>query len=121
MLRLLLILTFSVNSYACLKPVSYLREGEKSPCTGFLFSPEKEQEVRLIVELSDLKDNKISLLENVLKTNNEILDLERQQSEKWRESYEKSLTYNNYRDSLNIGLGIVLTVLAGWAINHAGR
>jgi len=45
--------TFLLSNVAfatCDKPVTYLGQGSTSPCSGFLFSPEKELEVRILVE-----------------------------------------------------------------------
>lgn len=38
----------------CGKPVSYLQEGSKADCTGFLFSPEKEEEIRVKITNYDV-------------------------------------------------------------------
>lgn len=38
----------------CGKPVSYLQEGSKADCTGFLFSVEKEEEVRIKIANYDV-------------------------------------------------------------------
>ena len=37
----------------CSKDVEYLVEGSKAPCTGYLFSPKKEYEVRFKVKTYD--------------------------------------------------------------------
>lgn len=38
-----------IGSAECLKPVTHLSVNELTPCEGYLFSPEKELEVRLKV------------------------------------------------------------------------
>ena len=40
------ILLLSQVSLACNKPVTYLTQNTPAPCTGFLFTPEKEKQVR---------------------------------------------------------------------------
>lgn len=41
------IFLFTQISYAnCEKPVTYLKEGQSAPCLGYLFTAEKEKEVR---------------------------------------------------------------------------
>ncbi len=41
-----LIFVSQVSFGACNQPVTYLMEGNKTPCTGYLFTPEAEMNVR---------------------------------------------------------------------------
>lgn len=47
---LALLITFSSSAYSCEKDVTYLEKGTATPCEGYLFSPDKEKEVRYKVE-----------------------------------------------------------------------
>lgn len=63
-----LILASSISFAEC-KPVTYLTEGKPAPCNGYLFTPEKEKEVRdkvqdldKYIDLSKKQDDLISVL-----------------------------------------------------------
>jgi len=48
---IILLLLMCINSNAtCDNPVTYLKQREAAPCNGYLFSEEKEAEVREIVQ-----------------------------------------------------------------------
>lgn len=75
------------TSIACEQPVQYLTKGEVTPCTGYLFSQEKELEVRVAVEenkqlymITETQDQLIQNLEkqnNLLETKDRLNDLEK--------------------------------------------
>jgi hypothetical protein len=75
------------TSIACDQPVTYLTEGETAPCTGYLFSQEKELEVRVAVEenkqlymITETQDQLIKNLEkqnSLLETKDRLNDLEK--------------------------------------------
>lgn len=117
---------------ACEKNVYRLLKDEKAPCDGYLFSPEKELELRLLdTEYKYLKKElevKNNLLE-LYKTNDEttwqIIEKERQKSELWRGVAEKNtLTLvgmqekRGQRDWLFFVGGILCTVAAGYALGQ---
>lgn len=52
-----LMLVSSIALAECKAPVTYLTEGKATPCNGYLFTPEKELEVR----------NKVQDLDNYIK------------------------------------------------------
>lgn len=62
---------------ACDQDVTYLNSGDSAPCNGYLFSPEKEFEVRVKVEenkyLTKIVDNQKILIDN-LKEQNDIYE-----------------------------------------------
>lgn len=136
LLSLILSLNLSNVAFAlCPKPVITLEQGVQAPCSGFLFSREKEQEVRLqledynlIKEELELKNKKINLLLEDLKISDSILEKERSKTELWRSTAEKSvitlskLEENSHnRDFMMLFLGVVLTVGAGYAVGQAGK
>lgn len=49
-LKLILSILIATPSFACDKDVTYLEKGTATPCEGYLFSPNKEKEVRYQVE-----------------------------------------------------------------------
>lgn len=134
---ILLSLILCSNSLAteCLVPVKTLEEGNISPCKGFLFSPVKELEVRLMK-----KDYELYKLE--LETTNAIIDrykkkeyefekvieLESKKADLWKTRAEditlKYITLEDTRgkrDLMFVLAGVGLTVLAGYAIGQAAQ
>lgn len=72
----------------CSKPVQYLTEGKPSPCTGYLFSPEQELEVRTkvndynrLLELTKKQDELITIQDLRLAKQVEINDNLRKQNQ----------------------------------------
>lgn len=75
------------TSFACNKPVTYLTQDTPAPCTGYLFSVEKELEVRIAVEenkqLYKITDTQKTLINNlekqnsILETKDRLNDLEK--------------------------------------------
>jgi hypothetical protein len=128
--------TWSNFAYAqCVKPVTLLQPKEPAPCRGYLFTPEKELELRLLnedhkflTEKLRLKDRQLELMTLELNNSTAIISLERQKAELWRKAAEESTLRliekedkQQTRDWLHILGGIGLTVLAGWAIGQAGK
>jgi len=135
-LTLIFSLICPVNSLAsCTKPVQELQEGQKAPCRGYLFSPTKEQYVRIQVEDNallkkeiELKDLKVTILYEDMGKSNEIVNKEREKTELWRlraEDSTKKLIESEdgrgSRDFLMVILGVALTVGAGFAIGQAAK
>lgn len=136
LLSLLLALILSLPANAdCNKPVTTLEQGTPAPCRGFLFTPEKEREVRLLSEdydftkqESDLKSKKIDLLIKSQSDTDFIIKKEREQAELWRKAAEDStlkLTQKENRqasrDWMMIIAGVLLTVGAGYAVGQAAK
>lgn len=119
----------------CPKPVTQLQEGQAAPCKGSLFSPEKEQEVRIKVEEHKLMEKEIKLkdltitrLYDDMEKGDEIINLEREKAELWRhraeDSTQKLIEANDgrgKRDWLFFALGILATGVAGYAIGQAAK
>lgn len=119
----------------CNKPVTLLSEGTPAPCKGFLFTPEKESEVRLMNEDNklmkqeiELKDLKIKLLANDIKDTEFIIQKEAEQAELWRKRAEESTLLltkkqdnQGYRDWGMVLLGVLITVGAGYAVGQASK
>lgn len=125
-------LVFPINLLACSKEVSLLNKGDTAPCTGYLFSPEKEQEVRIkvqqyklleeTVQLYQKKEQLYSKQEQYL---NQIIDKERQLSSMWRQTavdvtqkYARVEENRGKRDWFFLGSGVLLTVLAAWSLRQ---
>lgn len=119
----------------CPKPVTPLEKGEQAPCSGFLFSPEKEQELRikneqykLLMEESKLYIQQIELYRKEVTVTDEIVKKERDKAEVWRkaaedstERYVKLEEARTTRDWMFLVAGVGLTVLAGWSVGQAAK
>lgn len=137
LLSLLLSISLALPAHAteCSKPVTLLNEGTPAPCKGFLFSPEKESEVRLMNEDSklmkqeiELKDLKLNLLSKDIKDTEFIIKKEQEQAELWRKRAEEStLLLTKKQDSQGLRdwgmvlLGVLITVGAGYAVGQASK
>lgn len=72
MKKLILLIYMLTSSFAtwadCAKPVTYLSQNDPAPCSGYLFTQEKELDVRI----------KVSAYDNLMKLNdknNELIDI----------------------------------------------
>lgn len=135
LIALILSLVLPYSSYAaeCQNPVKLLEEGSPAPCRGYLFSPEKELQVRIMSrEYTLLKEENVNLdqvVDKLKKINyeyNRILELEEQKTQLWRtraeditSKYIEAETNRGRRDMLFVVLGVGLTVLAGWSMGQA--
>lgn len=131
LVALLLAVLIPVQSFAteCSNPVSLLQEGAAAPCRGYLFSPDKELQVRtdkqdslLVKQELDNLNQTVERLNKELSESNKIIDDRTQQAELWRvraiESTKELTAANDgrqSRDLLFIGLGVVITILSAWA------
>lgn len=120
---------------ACSQPVTLLQENTPAPCRGYLFTPEKEHEVfklkenyKLLNEELGIKDKQLNIYKNNDAVVQEAIKLEQQKSELWRAKAEDSTkklieseSGRGTRDILFIGLGVLLTIGAGFAIGQAAR
>jgi hypothetical protein len=135
LLALIIALTMPINSFAaeCSVPVKFLEEGSPAPCRGYLFSQEKELQVRIMAKdyslIKDELDSLNKMVEKLQKRDQEsekILNLEMQKTELWKVRAEDitvkyvSVEENRgKRDLMFILMGVGLTVLAGWAVGQA--
>lgn len=128
---------YSSTIYAveCSKRVTTLNTGDKSPCTGFLFSPEAEREIWTIKENNklfqkeiELKDKKTEILDKQLKIKDLMIENKDEQvilyhtklvetTKKYIESEENRGT----RDLLFIALGVLLTVTASVVVKNVSK
>lgn len=137
LLAIVLAALMPLTSFAteCGKPVTLLPEGTPAPCRGFLFTPDKELEVRLLSKEKELLesevDTKNKLIDRLKKDNElsgQVLQLEAQKSELWRIRAEDSTkklieseSGRQNRDLMWLIGGVLLTVAAGYAVGQAGK
>jgi hypothetical protein len=136
LILLTLLITPSLWAKDCVKPVTVLKQGIVAPCDGFLFSKEKESEVRYNKEELDLKFKEINLqISKSLDQASEIKDYgvalaaEKQKSKEWQTTAEKYTTkYENEessrttRDAIFFAAGIGVALISGvgvvWIVGH---
>lgn len=136
LMALLLVLSMPLNSFAeCTVPVKLLEEGATAPCRGFLFTPEKELQVRMLKKEYDLlgaETQNLNLMVDKYKKKdiefNKIIELESQKTELWKTRAEDvTLKYvtveesRTKRDFVFILMGMGLTVLGAWAAGQVSR
>lgn len=133
-LALIIALSLPINSYAseCPAPVRLLEEGASAPCRGYLFSPEKELQVRMMVKDYSLVKEELNTLNNMVdrlqkkeSESEKIIQLEMQKTELWKTRAEDiTLKYTSIeenrgkRDFMFILMGVGITVLAGWSLGQ---
>lgn len=131
---LVLILVLSQLSYGegCQKSVSYLKANDPSPCAGYLFSPDKELEVRIKIQDYEalksenlLKDKQIENLNKYNLNLESIVDSKDKQITLWQDkatdSTEKLISSESGRGWRDVGffaLGIAAVVLGAWAVKQ---
>lgn len=123
-----LIVSFSIAK--CPKQVQFLDKNERSPCRGYLFSPEKEKVVyHLNEEINALREEMV--LKNKIAENYklDILDLEKivqkrtDQTQIWEnraiestEKFYKSQANRGTRDFILFGAGVLSAILIGFGV-----
>ena len=131
----LLLLAFSNNVFAECKPVTYISSGQISECTGYIFSSEKELEVRQMKEDYQLLKQEIeiysrqkALYEQTIYYSQEMLKKQEEETQLWKEhsdvmtkKYVESERRMSYRDWAFVFLGVGITVLGGYAAGQAGK
>lgn len=109
----------------CPKPVLLLREGDVAPCTGYLFSPAKEdeaynafQDAKYYKELSEkltlrneLRDKQIDIL-------NTRVNLYIQQSEVLASRVVDQESRSFWQNTFYFTLGVVITGVIAYGVVH---
>ena len=130
-----IILFYAQVSLGCEQPVKFLKKGEVVPCDGYLFSPEKEAEVRVVVqehklqgEQLEIQERKIKYLLENEKYWQEIADKEAEKAELWRyraeDSTEKLVASERgrgTRDWLFLVGGVLITIGAGYSLGQVSK
>lgn len=129
------LISSSVFAAECARPVTPLKEGEQAPCTGFLFTSEKEKEVRLkgedyksLLEQSELLIKQKEFYKKELEESDIIIKKEQEKSQLWQKSAEEyaqkyisTEEHRGMRDWFFLIGGVVLTIGAGFAVGQANK
>lgn len=132
---LIVLLTFSSKLLAECKPVVPMKAGEKVECDGYLFSPDKELQLRqmnedykLLQEQTKLYIQQKELYKQQVETSEKIIEKTEQKVEVWKkqaeDSTQKLITQDErqgIRDWVFLVSGIGLTALAGWAVGASHK
>lgn len=132
---LLICLSLPLQSFGseCSVPVKLLEQGSLSPCRGYLFSPEKELEVRIKLQEHSLLQSEIATLTKIVdrlklkdEESNKILELEIRKTELWKTRAEDitskyvGLQEGSHKKDMGLVLlGVAITVFAGWSMGQA--
>jgi len=127
LMKNLLIITMLLifnGSFAC-DPVKFVEKGNPAPCSGYLFTPEKEREIRLqLVELEFekqlviSKDRQIELHKQENKLITERYDLWRVEAKELSSDLSKERNNNFWRNTLYFALGMIITTGVTYAVNQ---
>lgn len=131
----ILIFLFTSKVLADCKPVTPIKTGEVAPCPGFIFSPEKELQLRQMNEDYKLTKQQIKIYliqkENYrkeLEVTDTIIRKEEQKTRLWQLKAEDSTAklvkiqeQQNYRDWIFMSFGVALTLGTGYVINKTSE
>lgn len=134
-IALTLALTMSARAVACDVPVTPLNQGDKAPCTGYLFSPEEEQKLRIqnedykvLLEESKIYIQEKDTYKKELTDQQEINDKKQKEVDLWKQQadsaiqkYVEQQERQSIRDWVFLISGVLLTVAAGYAVGQANH
>jgi hypothetical protein len=108
--------------------VEYIEKGKPAPYTGYLFTPEKEADVRKanedlkLFKLIDDNNSKIlKLKEDQLVVVKEQADLWKNQSERLSKQLVDAEDRGFWRNTLYFGLGAIVTTAIVFGVNQASK
>jgi len=108
-ISILLCTLLSFPIIACDKPVTAIKQGEIATCSGYLFSPEKEKEVRIKIAEYDL----LKEYSNTQTELNQILNKRLENTQQYNDRLYKRLNEekrsNEIYNALYFGLGVIVT------------
>jgi hypothetical protein len=109
----------SATTFAeCAKPVSYLTEGTKASCSGYLFSPEQEQKVRALAENFDNLSKIVVKQDELIHVLDKRLTLQISVNQNLREQNEFNAKQSYFEKAMWFGLGVVTTGLIVYVRNR---
>jgi hypothetical protein len=129
------LLAFPAYAQECEVPVTKLEKDDPAPCEGFLFSREKELEVRekimeydelleqqkLYIQQIDLHKKETELAEKEAEKQEEKVKLWQDRAEDITLKYTEAQDGRGTRDLFFLIGGVLLTVGAGFAVGQASR
>lgn len=104
---ILSILLFSQISLAC-NPVTYLTKGSSAACNGYLFSPEKEREVREMTIKYGTMEKLVNQQDEVIRTQDQRIDVLMQQNVNLRNQNDSMESRNQLETAIYFAIGMVI-------------
>lgn len=126
-MRNILLITLLISNIA-FGQVKYLEKGEQAPFTGYLFTPEKESEVRQNNE--SLKYYKLLDESNqrIIQMKDQELSIVRDQGALWQtqsqnlsKQLEDAKSGSFWKQTLYFGLGALITTGLAFAVNQSSK
>lgn len=109
----IIVSNFFLNSLSaeCLKPVTHLNNGDTTQCEGYLFTLEKELEVR--IKISNYDNLMLINLKNqeLIDILNKRVDNQIQQNINLQNQIDKQTSKDFWEKTLFFGLGVLTTIL----------
>lgn len=111
---LIFLLLWSQFSYGvCNDPVTYLNERDPAPCKGYLFTEEKEAEVREIVQKYPKVVELNNKYENLINKLNDQVDLNRQLNANLKEQMNNRNNQQILEKVVYFSLGLIIGYSTG--------
>ena len=121
-------LSIALISGPAVAQVQYLEKGQAAPYTGYLFTPEKESEVRQtnealkLFKLVDESNQRIiGLKDQELALVNSQSKIWRDQSEQLSKELQEQKNSSFWKQTLYFGLGALLTTALAFGVNQATK
>jgi hypothetical protein len=112
------LLLFSSLSFAeCSKAVTYLKENDIAKCSGYLFSPEKEQEVRIKIDQFEPMEKLIKNQDELINVLNQRVQLTHAQNLELEGFLQKRSDFNVYVNVAFFLAGAFLTGIIASNVN----
>lgn len=124
----LLVLILSFASISATAQVKYLEQGQQAPFTGYLFSPDKEQEARQNTEavqhlrkLDEYNQKIIQLKDEEIQLINGQKQMWQKQSEDLSKQLQAKENSGFWKQTLYFGLGALVTTALAYGVNQATK
>lgn len=102
------VLLFNSLAFAECKPVTYLKEGTPTPCTGYLFTPAEEKEVRNLKDRYEIQQE-INLQQKQLIFNlSENVEVTTKLAQNYERKADQAEARNFFDKVAYFGIGILL-------------
>lgn len=112
-------LLFSSLTFAeCNKAVTYLKKNEITKCSGYLFSPEKEQEVRIKIDQFEPMEKLIKNQDELISVLNQRVQLAHAQNLELENFLQKRSDFNVYT---NVAFFLAGAFLTGLIASNVGK
>lgn len=116
----ILVTTSFQSAFAdCKDPVTYLSEGSKAPCTGYLFTPEAELTARKAVIDTDYKNKIIEEQNSQLDILNKRVVIAQEKNDNLKHQLEDANSSSMNEKLIYFAAGIIVTTAIVYATQKA--